>query len=399
LAERSISAILKPNEAWQSRNQLVVMTKILHGLGKVLLGVVLFAGFETSLRASQPANDMFANSIAITGTNTVVTGSNVGGTVEPGEPIHADVPGGASVWWTWTAPSAGTATISTVGSTFDTVLAVYTGASVSSLTLVANNDDDPDGFDLTSKVVFDVVPGQTYQIAVDGFGGDSGNVTLSLQFGPPAPLVPAPPWALPSPYGVMDSSTNYNGRVVLLNFWATWCVPCKDEMPDLVALQQKYGADGLVIVGADVSWSGENASTVTSFLSTWAPTVNYPTVMSTAATEYAYGGIDAIPTSFIIDRQNFIRKKFVGTQSGATFEKQILPLLYGNTRLDSQRNGDQLTLSWPTNAATFTLEWAPNLNGAAWSAWPDTPTVVNGANTVVVPTSDSPAYFRLRLNY
>src|ERR1035441_10025085 len=147
-------------------------------------------------------------------------------------------------------------------------------------------------------------------------------------------------------------------------------------MPDLVALQDKYRTDGLVIVGADVSWSAETAQTVLSFLATWTPTVNYQIVMSTSATETAYGGVNAIPATYIIDRQNIMRKSFVGTQTRSTIEQQIIPLLYCNTRLACQRSGNQMVLRWPTNVITFTLESANTLRSPTWSAWPSGPIVV-----------------------
>jgi len=109
-------------------------------------------------------------------------------TKDPLEPNHAGNPGGRSLWWSWTAPESATTTISTVGSSFDTLLAVYTGSSVTNLTFVAENDDiDPADAILTSTVSFDATAGQTYQIAADGFDGASGQVALRI--GPSRPPV------------------------------------------------------------------------------------------------------------------------------------------------------------------------------------------------------------------
>ena len=132
-----------------------------------------------------PANDMFARRIAIPGSSQTVTGSNAFASKEPGEPDHAGNSGGSSMWWTWTAPTNGFVTIDTLGSSFDTLLGVYTGDSVSNLTLVAS-DDDYSGL-RTSLVTFTAATGTAYQIVVDGFGSTTGTVVLTVSQSPPGP--------------------------------------------------------------------------------------------------------------------------------------------------------------------------------------------------------------------
>jgi hypothetical protein len=132
-----------------------------------------------TIAAPAASNDNFANGTVITGTSISVTGSNVNATREAGEPRLAGNIGGRSVWWTWTAPSSGAVTITTAGSSFDTMLGVYTGTSVSSLTQIAANDD-VSYYNLTSAVTFNAVAGTTYHIRVDGYSGASGNIVLNL---------------------------------------------------------------------------------------------------------------------------------------------------------------------------------------------------------------------------
>lgn len=127
-----------------------------------------------------PSNDLFANAATINGGETTVTGSSLGASKESGEPAHAGEDGGASVWWRWTAPESRSYIFSTAGSNFDTLLAVYTGSSVSGLASVVANDDDTSG-GLTSKVILNAASGQTYFIAVDGYGGLAGSVSLSVK--------------------------------------------------------------------------------------------------------------------------------------------------------------------------------------------------------------------------
>jgi hypothetical protein len=134
----------------------------------------------------RPPNDNFAERIALTGATVLTNGTNREATREDGEPEHAGEPGGKSVWWTWTAPLAGTTTLWTLGTDFDTVLAVYSGDAVDDLTLLAANDQDPMGGD-TSRVTFNARAGARYEIAVDGWNGESGLIVLNLRMPPPPP--------------------------------------------------------------------------------------------------------------------------------------------------------------------------------------------------------------------
>jgi hypothetical protein len=141
-----------------------------------------------------PPNDDFAAAQLLSGDHGSVDGTTVGATKEASEPNHAGDPGGASVWYRWTAPATGTLTLDTCHSDFDTLLAVYTGADVAHLTAVASNDDGPPtcGLDgLGSQVAFPVNGGTTYDIAVDGFDFDWGDFVLNWTRTNPPPQPPS----------------------------------------------------------------------------------------------------------------------------------------------------------------------------------------------------------------
>jgi Ca2+-binding RTX toxin-like protein len=134
-----------------------------------------------------PANDDFADAIGMSGNFDSVLGQdNVAATKESGEPDHAQDTGGASVWYTWTAPATGNATVDTCDGDFDTLIGVYTGTAVNSLTPVAEDDDScirAGG----SFAGFTAQAGQTYHFAVDGFGGDTGNFDIYVELTPTDP--------------------------------------------------------------------------------------------------------------------------------------------------------------------------------------------------------------------
>ena len=149
----------------------------------------------------RPPNDSWNQGLSIASLGVAVTGTNAFATSEPGEPMHADNGGGRSVWWKWTAATDGVVSITTEGSGFDTVLAVYTGTNVGSLKQIAANDD-AGGTNRWSQVTFTAVAGTTYDIAVDGAVLSDGSVATG-----------AVQWqllALASP--VVDLSSPTNGQ-------------------------------------------------------------------------------------------------------------------------------------------------------------------------------------------
>lgn len=138
------------------------------------------AAFGTGSTATGPANDNFASAIAISGTSGSTTGTNASATRQTGEPSHASLSGATtSVWWKWIPTSSGTATFTTAGSSFDTVLGIYTGSGLSALTTVASNDDCATASDLTSCASFSATAEVTYYIAVAGYNAATGSVQLN----------------------------------------------------------------------------------------------------------------------------------------------------------------------------------------------------------------------------
>lgn len=129
-------------------------------------------------------NDSYVNAVSMTGEVAATSGTNVGATRETGEPYHhpSSQIGGRSVWWSWTAAVDGVLQVNTNGSNFDTLLGIYTGSSVSGLSVIGADDDGGDG--LASRLVVRVRQGVTYSIAVDGYGQSVGSIVLGLSLQP-----------------------------------------------------------------------------------------------------------------------------------------------------------------------------------------------------------------------
>ncbi|MEO8427023.1 MAG: TIGR02597 family protein [Verrucomicrobiota bacterium] len=159
-----------------------------------------------------PANDGFATALVVTGTAGSLNGTTANATEEPGEPNHAGLAGGKSVWYQWTAPTGNSATFDTFGSPFDTLLAVYTGDSVAALNEIASNND-LDTITKQSRVNFTPIAGTNYFIAVDGLNDASGNFVLSWNQSGLGHLPDLLIWA--------NSSTNY--QITNKTFLSTDC--------------------------------------------------------------------------------------------------------------------------------------------------------------------------------
>jgi len=144
-------------------------------VGLWLVGVLGAAGL-----ARGAENDSFDSAAIIQGLSAQVAGNNNGCSADETEPAHyPDCPAAHSVWWKWTPEESGHVTIHTLGSDFDTVLAVYTGATLGELALVACGDDW--GVRTESLVEFDAVDGVEYRIAVDGRDGAVGEIRLTVR--------------------------------------------------------------------------------------------------------------------------------------------------------------------------------------------------------------------------
>lgn len=132
----------------------------------------------------------------------------------------------------------------------------------------------------------------------------------------------APAWELKDLDGKVVKSSDFNGKVVILDFWATWCPPCKAEIPGFIELQKKYADRGLVVVGISLDEQGPSA--VKQFMTKLG--MNYTVVMGDIGLMRNFGGT-AIPTTIVIDRNGNVVARHVGFASKETFENEILPLL------------------------------------------------------------------------
>jgi thiol-disulfide isomerase/thioredoxin len=159
----------------------------------------------------------------------------------------------------------------------------------------------------------------------------------------------APDFKLSTIDGKPISIAAAKGKVVLLNFWATWCGPCRAETPDLVELQTKY-KDQLQIIGLAVDV--ENTEEVKQFVESFG--INYPIAVSTDETRIQYGGVAALPTSFVIDTEGRIVQKHEGLRDPVLYETEIRSLLglsIGSVKVETFEDTGQIFLKHANRAS------------------------------------------------
>jgi peroxiredoxin len=136
---------------------------------------------------------------------------------------------------------------------------------------------------------------------------------------------PAPDFALQDLNGQPLNLASYRGKVLLLDFWATWCGPCRDETPHFVQLQDKYRQQGLQVVGISMD---DGPKPVREFYQQFK--MNYPVAMGNERVAEAYGGVLGLPIAFLIGRDGRIHTKYIGEVNMSVLEQEVKTLLQAN---------------------------------------------------------------------
>lgn len=167
-------------------------------------------------------------------------------------------------------------------------------------------------------VIFLFIPGKNYTSSTkvvdnSNLSGVNNNQSENL----------APNFTLLDTEGNNVSLSDYKGKVVIINFWTTWCGPCRYEIPDLVQLYEKYNQD-LIVLGISLDYDGP--AVVPQFEERIGG-VNYPLLYGNNNISNLYGGVTGVPTTFIIDRNMQVFKKYLGYRSPEVIEKDINELI------------------------------------------------------------------------
>lgn len=180
---------------------------------------------------------------------------------------------------------------------------------------------------MSKKVWFILVIGLVV-VASLGYGFLSGTETQPVKSETKSPqkqqeLFDAPDFALKDLDGNTVKLSDYKGKVVIIDFWATWCGPCRRGIPEFIELQSEYGEDKLVILGVSVDQG--DLSVVPAFAKNYG--INYPVLYANEDIQRKYGPIRSIPTAFIVDTDGKAREVAVGLRPKSYFKEKIDSLL------------------------------------------------------------------------
>lgn len=149
---------------------------------------------------------------------------------------------------------------------------------------------------------------------------------LPVTFIPPTRLPTLPPTILPAEFSVLEQPVPdmavtslqgetirfraFEGQIIFLNFWATWCEPCREEMPELQALRDNHGANGVYVIGVTDPAYGQTEADVRAFVEQYQ--ITFAVALSSDADFYSRFGVAALPLTFIIDRAGIVRYRHIG---------------------------------------------------------------------------------------
>ena len=176
---------------------------------------------------------------------------------------------------------------------------------------------------VAAVLAFTWVPGVSSLLSRGGDQADAARAPSTSACGPNATAANFS-FTLKDMHGKSVKMADFRGKVVLINFWATWCGPCKAEIPEFVELKEQYGAKGFEILGISVD---DPAEALPPFAERYK--MNYPVLVGLERDDVqeAYGPIFGIPTSMLVARDGTICRKFAGGLSKARLEREIKPLL------------------------------------------------------------------------
>lgn len=156
--------------------------------------------------------------------------------------------------------------------------------------------------------IYFAVKGDGTDPASPEIGRIAGERRSELPAEDPDEIEPAPDFTLPMLDGGTFRMSEHEGEVLVVNFWATWCAPCRIEIPDLIEMQSDLGEEGIQIVGISLDHQGQDV--VEAFADEAG--INYPILLDDGKVAAQFGGVYALPTTIIVDREGMIRRRIPG---------------------------------------------------------------------------------------